>query len=155
MALRAVPPHSARHRIPCGRHCMTDSVVEPIAFPSQVDLLAAAQALTETWSPRVVARVNDQYVKVAKLLGQFTWHTHEAEDELFLVLRGHLRIEYRDRPAVELPAGSLHVVPRGVEHNPVAQAECLIALVETVTTLHTGRLQTPLTRSLAEQLRPQ
>ena len=125
------------------------------SFPTQVDLLAAAAALTETWSPRVVAQVNDQYVKVAKLLGRLAWHAHEAEDELFLVLRGHLRIEYRGQPAVELAAGSLHVVPRGVEHNPVAEHECLVALVETVTTLHTGTVQTPLTRSLEEQLRPQ
>ena len=70
------------------------------------------------------------------------------------MLRDRLRIEYRDRPAVELAAGSMHVVPRGVEHNPVAADECLIALVETVSTLHTGTVQTPMTRSLAEQLRP-
>jgi quercetin dioxygenase-like cupin family protein len=124
------------------------------SFPTQVDLLAAAGALTETWSPRVVARVNDQYVKVARLHGRLAWHAHDEEDELFLVLRGRLRIEYLDRPAVELGAGSLHVVPRGVQHNPVAEHECLIALVETVTTLHTGTVQTPMTRSLAEQLRP-
>ncbi len=124
------------------------------SFPTQVDLLSAAAALADTWSPRVVARVNDQYVKVARLLGQLAWHAHEEEDELFLVLRGRLRIEYLDRPAVELAAGSLHVVPRGVQHNPVAEHECLIALVETVTTLHTGTVQTSMTRSLAEQLRP-
>jgi mannose-6-phosphate isomerase-like protein (cupin superfamily) len=133
---------------------MPETTASPASFPSQVDLRAAADALTEHWSPRVVARVNDQYVKVAKLLGHFTWHAHDAEDELFLVLRGQLRIEYRDRPAVELAAGSLHVVPRGVEHNPVAEEECLIALVETVGTLHTGHVQTPMTRSLTEQLRP-
>jgi len=123
------------------------------SFPSQVDLLAAAEALTEHWSPRVVARVNDQYVKVAKVQGVLAWHAHEGEDELFLVLKGHLRIEYRDRPAVELAAGSLHVVPRGVEHNPVAEAECLLALVETVTTRHTGDVVTDRTRTLAHQLR--
>lgn len=132
----------------------SDSPASTASFPSQVDLLAAAAALSETWSPRVVARVNDQYVKVARLHGRLAWHSHEREDELFLVLRGRLRIEYRDRPAVELAAGSMHVVPRGVEHNPVAADECLIALVETVSTLHTGTVQTPMTRSLAEQLRP-
>lgn len=133
---------------------MHDAARPTASFPTQVDLLAAAAALTETWSPRVVARVNDQYVKVARLHGRLAWHAHDGEDELFLVLRGQLRIEYRDRPAVELAAGSLHVVPRGVEHNPVAEDECLIALVETVGTLHTGHVQTPMTRSLAEQLRP-
>lgn len=125
----------------------------PDSFPTPVDLLAAAAALTETWSPRVVARVNDQYVKVARLHGRLAWHAHDQEDELFLVLQGRLRIEYRDRPAVELSAGSMHVVPRGALHNPVAEDECLIALVETVTTEHTGKLRTPMTRSLAEQLR--
>jgi len=124
------------------------------SFPTQVDLLAAARGLVETWSPRVVARVNDQYVKVAKVHGTLAWHAHENEDELFLVLAGRLRIEYRDRPAVELGPGALHVVPRGVEHNPVAEEECLLALVETVTTRHTGDVVTERTRSLDDQLRP-
>ena len=121
-------------------------------FHEEVDLLAAAEKLTEHWSPKVVAEVNDQYVKVAKLKGSFTWHSHADEDELFLVLRGRLRIEYEGGRAVDLPAGSLHVVKRGVLHNPVAEEECLIALIETVTTKHTGDVETPLTRSLAEQL---
>jgi len=121
-------------------------------FPEQTDLLAAAEKLSEYWSPKVVAQVNDQYVKVAKLKGSFTWHSHADEDELFLVLRGNLRIEYEGRRAIELPAGSLHVVKRGVLHNPVAEEECLIALIETVSTKHTGDVETPLTRSLAEQL---
>lgn len=121
-------------------------------FPSQVHLLAAARELRERWSPRIVARVNDQYVKVARLQGEFVWHAHADEDELFLVLEGELRIDYRDRPAVRLTPGTLHVVPRGVQHCPVAAQECLIALVETVTTRHTGDVQTDRTRSIAEQL---
>jgi mannose-6-phosphate isomerase-like protein (cupin superfamily) len=121
-------------------------------FETTVDLPAAAAALEEHWSPKVVARVNDQYVKVAKLLGRFAWHSHEWEDELFLVLRGHLKIEYEDGKAVELPAGSIHVVPRGVLHSPVADEECLVALVETVTTKHTGDVETPLTKSIEAQL---
>jgi len=122
-------------------------------FPSQVDLLAAARALTETWSPRVVARVNDQYVKVAKVHGVLAWHDHAEEDELFLVLQGRLRIEYRDRPHVDLAAGALHVVPRGVQHNPVAEEECLLVLIETVTTKHTGDVVVEKTRTLEHQLR--
>jgi mannose-6-phosphate isomerase-like protein (cupin superfamily) len=121
-------------------------------FPTQVDLLSAAESLTETWSPRVVARVNDQYVKVAKVQGVLTWHCHEDEDELFFILRGRLLIEYRDRPHVELVAGSLHVVPRGVMHNPVAEKECLIVLIETVTTKHTGDIVVEKTRTLEMQL---
>jgi mannose-6-phosphate isomerase-like protein (cupin superfamily) len=122
------------------------------SFPTQVDLLAAARGLTEHWSPKIVARVNDQYVKVARVLGELVWHSHEDEDELFFILEGSLRIEYRDRPAVELARGALHVVPRGVQHNPVAREECLLALVETVTTKHTGDTLVAATRSLEEQL---
>jgi len=117
-----------------------------------VNLEAEAEKLQETWSPRVVGRVNDQYVKVAKLQGEFTWHRHEDEDELFLVLRGALTIRYRDRDDVALSAGDVHVVPRGVLHNPMAVEECWIALVETVTTQHTGDTVDPRTRSIAEQL---
>lgn len=121
-------------------------------FPSQVHLLSSARELRECWSPRVVARVNDQYVKVAKLHGEFVWHSHADEDELFLVLEGDLRIAYRDRAPVHLSAGAIHVVPRGVEHSPFAAQPCLIALIETVTTRHTGDIQTAGTRSMAEQL---
>jgi mannose-6-phosphate isomerase-like protein (cupin superfamily) len=117
-----------------------------------VDLLAAAEALPEYWSPRVVAQVNDQYVKVAKVLGQFTWHSHALEDELFLILRGTLRIEYEGGKSVVLTQGMMHVVPRGVLHNPVAEEEVLLALVETVSTKHTGDVASPLTRSIEEQL---
>jgi mannose-6-phosphate isomerase-like protein (cupin superfamily) len=123
-------------------------------FPSQVDLLAAAESLTETWSPRVVARVNDQFVKVAKVHGVLAWHCHANEDELFFILKGRPRIEYQDRPHVEIAAGSIHVVPRGVMHNPVAEEECLLALVETVTTKHTGDVVVDKTRTLEEQLGP-
>lgn len=117
-----------------------------------VDLAGAAAALPETWSPRVVAQVNDQYVKVARVHGAFVWHAHEAEDELFLVLRGRLRLEFEDRPAVTLGPGECHVVPRGVRHRPVAEEEVWLALVEPVATLHTGDVVTVHTRSVAEQL---
>jgi len=126
-------------------------MINPTTMPA-VDLLVACESVTEHWSPKVVAQVNDQYVKVAKLLGNFTWHSHAAEDELFYVLRGRLRIEYQDRPAVELTAGSIHVVPRGVLHNPVAEDECWIVLIEPVTTKHTGELDTPFTKSIEQQL---
>jgi mannose-6-phosphate isomerase-like protein (cupin superfamily) len=122
------------------------------SFPSFVNLLAAAEALTDTWSPRVVAQVNDQFVKVARLHGQLTWHAHESEDEMFLILKGNLRIEYRDMAAIELVTGDMHVVSRGVQHNPVAKDVCLIALVEPVTTLHTGDVIIDRTRTLEQQL---
>ena len=117
-----------------------------------VDLRAAADRLNEHWSPRVVGRVNDHYVKVAKVLGELAWHRHDDEDELFLVLRGRLRIQFEGGRETVLEEGQFCVVPRGTLHNPVADAECAIALVETVTTKHTGDIDTPRTRSIAEQL---
>ncbi len=114
---------------------------------------AAAAALTEYWSPRVIAELDDSYVKVAKVLGSLAWHSHDVEDELFYVLRGRLRIEMEDR-AVELGEGQGFVVPRGVRHNPVAEEECHLMLVERKSTLHTGSEVTDRTRTIAEQLRP-
>ena len=113
----------------------------------------AAAALTELWSPRVIGELDDAYVKVAKVLGSLAWHSHENEDEMFFILKGHLRIEKEDG-SVELDEGQMFVVPKGVRHNPVAENECHILLIERKTPLHTGDAQTEKTRSLAEQLRP-
>jgi mannose-6-phosphate isomerase-like protein (cupin superfamily) len=119
-----------------------------------ISLERACAGLTELWSPRVVGRVNDQYIKVAKVKGEFPWHQHEDEDEMFLVLRGRLRIGRKDADGgpVEVASGEFFVVPRGTMHNTSAEEETWIALIETVSTLHTGSLQTTLTRSIAEQL---
>lgn len=116
-----------------------------------VNLEEACQGLTELWSPRVVARVADQYVKVAKLQGEFVWHTHEAEDELFLVLKGRMQIRLEDGE-VDLAPGDLYVVPAGVRHQPFAPEECWIALIEPISTKHTGDTITDRTRSIEEQL---
>lgn len=115
------------------------------------DLESQFDGISEYWSPRVIGRVNDQYVKIAKLKGEFVWHAHDAEDELFLVIRGTLRIQLEDG-AVELGPGQFVVVPRGVRHNPMAAEECWIMLIETVSTQHTGDVVTSRTRSIAEQL---
>jgi len=112
-----------------------------------------AASLAELWSPRVLAEVDDAYVKVARLHGSLAWHSHDGEDELFLVLKGRLRIEMEDA-TVELAEGELFVVPKGVRHNPLAEEECHVLLVERKTTLHTGTTATEKTRSIAEQLRP-
>ncbi|MDR6773270.1 cupin domain-containing protein [Azospirillum sp. BE72] len=117
-----------------------------------INFEVALSALTDHWSPKVVAQVNDQYVKVAKLLGQFVWHRHDNEDELFQVIRGRLRIQFEDGRETVLSPGELCVIPRGVMHNPVADEECWVLLVEPVTTKHTGDVETPRTRSIAEQL---
>jgi len=119
-----------------------------ITSPQQI-----AASLTELWSPRVVAEVDDSFVKVAKVHGSLAWHSHENEDELFLILKGHLRIEM-ESGNVELDEGEMFVVPKGVRHNPVAEQECLLMLIERKSTLHTGDISTEKTRSLAEQLRP-
>ena len=112
-----------------------------------------ASQLSEFWSPRVVAEVDDVYVKVAKVKGTLTWHAHDTEDELFYILKGRLRIEM-EKQTVELSEGDVYVVPKGVRHNPVAEEECHVMLVERKTTQHTGAEVTEKTRSLEEQLRP-
>lgn len=111
-----------------------------------------AASLTDYWSPRIVGEVDDAFIKVAKVLGTLCWHSHDDEDELFLVLKGHLRIELENAEAVELDEGEMFVVPKGVRHNPVAADECHILLIERKSTLHTGTVVTDKTRSLAEQL---
>ena len=119
----------------------------------KVTITAELAKVTEHWTPRIIGQVNDQYVKVAKLLGEFVWHAHENEDELFYVLKGNLRIEF-EGTTVELAEGDTYVVPKGVPHNPVAEEECLIMLIEKKSTLHTGEVITPMTRTIGEQLRP-
>lgn len=119
-----------------------------VMSPKQV-----ARSLTELWSPRVIGEVDDAYIKVAKVKGSLAWHRHELEDELFLVLEGHLRIEM-ESGAVDLGEGEMFIVPRGMKHNPVAIEECCIMLIERKSTQHTGDVTTAKTRTLADQLRP-
>ena len=119
---------------------------------SSINLLQACTELTDLWSPKVIGKVNDQHVKVAKLQGEFVWHKHDHEDELFQVLRGNMRIQIHDQPDVELSPGDFCVIPRGTLHNPIAEEECWIVLIETVTTQHTGDVQTSRTRSIEDQL---
>ena len=112
---------------------------------------ALAAALTELWSPRVIAEVDDDYVKVAKVHGTFGWHAHAGEDELFVVLDGRLDIEM-EASTVTLGPGELYVVPKGVRHNPRADEVTLVMLIEKKSTLHTGDTVTGKTRSIEEQL---
>ncbi len=121
--------------------------MHPTINPHQI-----AASLPELWSPRVIAEVDEAYVKVAKIKGTFTWHAHENEDELFYILKGRLRIEFEDR-VVDLNEGEMYVVPKGVRHNPVAEEECHCLLIERKSTLHTGNVVTAQTRSIDEQLR--
>ena len=116
-----------------------------------VNIESRFEDVTELWSPKVIGRVNDQYVKIARLQGEFVWHAHEGEDELFLVIRGSMRIQLEDGD-VTLGPGEFVVVPRGVRHNPVAAEECWVMLIETVTTKHTGDVVRERTRSIEEQV---
>lgn len=108
--------------------------------------------VTKHWTPRIIGQVNDQYVKVAKLLGEFVWHAHENEDELFWVISGRLRIQLQGREDVVLNPGEFFVVPRGLRHNPIAEHEVEIVLIETVTTAHTGDVVVERTVPIERQL---
>lgn len=94
---------------------------------------------SEHWSPKIIAQLNDYHFKIAKIQGEFVWHDHPETDEVFLVLKGQLEIQFRDGYAV-LSEGEMFVVPKGVEHKPVAAQECHILLVEPAGTLNTGEV---------------
>jgi mannose-6-phosphate isomerase-like protein (cupin superfamily) len=110
--------------------------------PDKIVLDECIAELQESWRPRVLATLNGQEVKLARLDGPFVWHHHAAEDELFLVLRGKLAIELAER-TVELAAGELFVVPRGVEHRPVADGETYVLLFEPAGVRNTGNVDHP------------
>jgi mannose-6-phosphate isomerase-like protein (cupin superfamily) len=99
---------------------------------------------SDHWNPRVVGELNGQHVKLVKFQGEFVWHDHAAEDELFLVVRGNFRMEFRDR-SVTLKAGEFLIVPRGVEHRPVADQEVEVMLFEPAQIKHTGDVESELT----------
>ena len=120
--------------------------IDPTRIRDELDLV------TRHWTPRVIGRVNDQYVKVAKLLGELVWHAHDAEDEMFIVVYGNLRIQIEGGNEVALSAGDFYVVPKGVRHNPIAHEEVGIVLIETVTTAHTGDVTVEGTVPIERQL---
>jgi mannose-6-phosphate isomerase-like protein (cupin superfamily) len=118
---------------------------------NKVNLLQKFSLIEDHWNPRIVGELNGQYVKLVKFQGPFTWHHHENEDEMFLVVKGRFRMEFHDQlggPVASIPAreiwleeGEFCIVPRGVEHRPVADQECHVLLFETATTLNTGNVQ--------------
>ena len=105
-----------------------------------VSLAQKFSLFSDYWSPKIVAELNGQQVKVAKLKGEFIWHHHEHEDELFLVMKGCLRIRLRDRE-VTVNEGEFFVVPKGVEHQPIAEEEVQVVLLEPASTLNTGNVR--------------
>ena len=112
----------------------------------KVSLVQKFAFINEHWSPKIVGELNGQQVKLAKLKGEFVWHHHEAEDEAFFVLKGSFRMEFRDR-TVELSEGEMLIVPKGVEHKPVADEEVWVMLFEPATTLNTGNIVDERTKS--------
>jgi mannose-6-phosphate isomerase-like protein (cupin superfamily) len=110
-----------------------------------INLRDKFELFTDLWNPRIVAELNENHLKIAKVQGEFVWHSHADEDELFLVVRGRLTIHLRDR-SLQLGEGDLCVVPRGVEHLPVAEQEAHILLIEPETTRNTGQVEEDRTR---------
>jgi mannose-6-phosphate isomerase-like protein (cupin superfamily) len=110
----------------------------------KVNLAEKLALFTEHWNPKIVGELNGQQVKLVKFKGEFVWHHHDTEDELFLVVQGRFRMEFRDRQ-VWLETGEFMIVPHGVEHRPVADEEVSVLLFEPATTLNTGNAKSNLT----------
>ena len=108
--------------------------------PNVVNLAAKFALFDDLWSPKIVGELNDSFVKIAKVHGEFVWHHHEDEDELFLVVKGHLKIRLRDGH-VDLRPGEFVIIPKGVEHMPVADEEVQVVLLEPKSTLNTGNVR--------------
>jgi mannose-6-phosphate isomerase-like protein (cupin superfamily) len=117
----------------------------------KVNLAEKLSRFTDHWNPRIVGELNGQHVKLAKFAGPFIWHHHEHEDELFLVVKGRFRMEFRDR-SVDLSEGEFLIVPRGVEHRPMAEEEVHVLLFEPATTLNTGNVRSEVTRDELERI---
>jgi mannose-6-phosphate isomerase-like protein (cupin superfamily) len=116
-----------------------------------VNLNEKLSRVKEYWSPKIVGEVNDSYVKIVKFKNEFVWHHHENEDEMFLVLQGRMRMKFRDRDVIVSP-GEFIIVPKGVEHMPVAEQEVHVMLFEPKTTLNTGNVRNERTLATLERL---
>jgi len=117
----------------------------------KVNLREKFSLFNDCWKPKIVGELNSQQVKLVKFLGPFVWHHHEAEDEMFLVVKGRFRMEFRDKH-VWLEEGEFVIVPRGVEHRPVAETEVHVLLFEPGTTLNTGNVQNDMTARALEAI---
>jgi len=106
----------------------------------KVNIAEKLSLFSDFWKPRIVAELNGQHIKLVKFQGEFVWHQHEEEDEMFLVVEGSFRMEFRDR-AIRIGKGEFIVVPRGVEHRPVAEQEVSVMLFEPASTLNTGNVR--------------
>ncbi|MEL7371593.1 MAG: cupin domain-containing protein [Myxococcota bacterium] len=115
-------------------------MTSPSEMSAKVNLAEKFSQFDERWMPHIVGTLNGQHVKVAKFQGEFVWHHHEHEDEMFLVVKGRLKLHLRDR-LVELGEGEFFIVPKGVEHKPEADEETHVMMLEPMSTLNTGNVQ--------------
>ncbi len=122
---------------------------------NKINLSQKLSLFDDHWNPRIVGELNGQLVKLVKFKGPFTWHHHDNEDELFLTMKGRFRMEFLEgnkERAVWIEEGEMIIVPRGVEHRPVADEEAEVMLFEPASTLNTGNIQNELTRNKLEQI---
>lgn len=118
---------------------------------NKVNLSEKLAAVNDYWSPKIIGELNNQHVKIARLKGSFVWHRHENEDELFMVVKGKLKIHLKDK-TVHLNEGEFFIVPKGVEHKPVADEEVHVLLFEPAETLNTGNVKNEMTISNPERI---
>ena len=122
----------------------------------KLNLQEKLSLINDHWNPRIAGELNGQYVKLVKFQGPFTWHHHDNEDELFMVVKGRFRMDYRDEDNSEketwIEEGEMIIVPRGVEHRPFAEEECDVLLFEPVSTLNTGNVEDDFTRKELENI---
>jgi len=122
----------------------------------KINLQQKLSLINDHWNPRIAGELNGQYIKLVKFKGPFTWHHHETEDELFLVVHGRFRMDYRDESnsdhSIWIEPGEMIIVPRGVEHCPVAEEECEVLLFEPASTLNTGNTENEFTRKTLDQI---
>jgi mannose-6-phosphate isomerase-like protein (cupin superfamily) len=135
------------------RPFITDKAIAQMGgMVEKVNLTEKFENIPEYWKPYIAAELNGQHVKLDKLKGEFVWHRHEKEDEMFWVVKGRFRMDLRDSP-IWLEEGEFIVVPRGVEHRPVAEKEAWVVLFEPVSTINTGNVQNELTLGKLDHVR--
>lgn len=115
----------------------------------KINLQEKFSQFNEHWSPKIIGELNDQQVKIAKVKGEFVWHDHANEDELFMIIKGQLKIVL-EKKEVTLDKGEIFIVPRGVQHKPIAEEECWILLFEPKQIRHTGEVESELTKEKNE-----
>lgn len=121
----------------------------------KVNLIEKLSLFTDYYNPRIIGELNGQYVKLVKFMGPFSWHHHENEDEMFLVVKGRFRMDFQadgQERAVWLEEGEMIIVPRGVEHRPFAEAEVHVLLFEPLSTLNTGNIENEMTRQNLDRI---